>query len=122
MQPTTIVWKVSPHGSVVNNPPPNAGDSDLIIGSGRSPREGNGNPLHILAWEIPEKENRTEEPGGLQFIGSQNWKRLRDLVQFSHSAVSDSLQPHGLQHARLPCPSPIPELAQTHVHGVGDAI
>ena len=30
------------------------------------------------------------------------------LVQFSHSIVSDSLQPHGLQHARLPCPSPSP--------------
>ena len=29
-------------------------------------------------------------------------------VQFSHSVVSDSLQPHGLQHARLPCPSPTP--------------
>ena len=27
-------------------------------------------------------------------------------VQFSCSVVSDSLQPHGLQHARLPCPSP----------------
>ena len=36
--------------------------------------------------------------------------------------MSDSLQPHGLQHARLPCPSPIPEFAQTHVHWVGDAI
>ena len=29
-------------------------------------------------------------------------------VQFSHSAVSNSLQPHGLQHTRLPCPSPTP--------------
>ena len=29
-------------------------------------------------------------------------------VQFSHSVVSDSLQPHGLQHTRLPCPSPTP--------------
>ena len=29
-------------------------------------------------------------------------------VQFSHSVVSDSLQPRGLQHARFPCPSPIP--------------
>ena len=28
--------------------------------------------------------------------------------QFSHSVVSDSLQPHEPQHARLPCPSPIP--------------
>ena len=27
-------------------------------------------------------------------------------IQFSCSVVSDSLQPHGLQHARLPCPSP----------------
>ena len=27
-------------------------------------------------------------------------------VQFSCSVVSDSLQPHGLQHARLPCSSP----------------
>ena len=26
-------------------------------------------------------------------------------VQFSHSVVSDSLQPHGLQHTRPPCPS-----------------
>ena len=29
-------------------------------------------------------------------------------VQFSHSVVSDSLRPHELQHARLPCPSPTP--------------
>ena len=29
--------------------------------------------------------------------------------QFSHSVVSNSLQPHGLQHTRLPCPSPTPE-------------
>ena len=27
---------------------------------------------------------------------------------YVHSVVSDSLQPHGLQHARLPCPSPFP--------------
>ena len=29
-------------------------------------------------------------------------------VQFSHSVMSDSLRPHGLQHTRLPCPSPTP--------------
>ena len=29
-------------------------------------------------------------------------------VQFSHSVVSDSLRPHGLQHTRLSCPSPTP--------------
>ena len=30
------------------------------------------------------------------------------LLLFSRSVISDSLQPHGLQHARLPCPSPFP--------------
>ena len=30
------------------------------------------------------------------------------VLEFSPSVVSDSLQPHGLQHARLPCPSPTP--------------
>ena len=29
---------------------------------------------------------------------------------FSHSVMSDSLQPHGLQHTRPPCPSPSPEV------------
>ena len=29
-------------------------------------------------------------------------------VQFSHSVVSISLQPHELRHSRLPCPSPTP--------------
>ena len=29
-------------------------------------------------------------------------------VHFSHSVVSNSLRPHELQHARLPCPSPTP--------------
>ena len=31
-------------------------------------------------------------------------------VQFSHSAMSDSLQPHETQHARPPCPSPTPRV------------
>ena len=29
-------------------------------------------------------------------------------VEFSRSVMSNSLWPHGLQHARLPCPSPTP--------------
>ena len=35
------------------------------------------------------------------------WNQFNS-VQFSYSVRSDTLQPHGLQHARLPCPSPIP--------------
>ena len=33
---------------------------------------------------------------------------LAPLLLFSRSVVSNSLRPHGLQHARLPCPSPSP--------------
>ena len=33
---------------------------------------------------------------------------FQPVSQFSHSVVSDSLQPLGLQHTRSPCPSPIP--------------
>ena len=36
------------------------------------------------------------------------WKEYQVSVQFSHSDVSDSLRPHGLQHARPPCPLPSP--------------
>ena len=32
------------------------------------------------------------------------------LLLFSCSVVADSLQPHGLQHTRLPCPSPSPRV------------
>ena len=33
---------------------------------------------------------------------------IGDSVQFSHSVMSYSLWPYGLQHSRLPCPSPTP--------------
>ena len=32
------------------------------------------------------------------------------MLLFSRSVMSDSLQPHGLQHARLPCPSLSPRV------------
>ena len=56
-----------PGGSMVKNPPANAGDMESIPGSGRSFGGGNGNLSSILAWEIPW----TEEPGGLQSMESQ---------------------------------------------------
>ena len=42
-----------PGGSVVKNPPDNAGDADLIPGSERSPGEGNGNPLQYSCLGNP---------------------------------------------------------------------
>ena len=61
---------VFPGGAVVKNLPANAGDArdvGSIPGLGRAPEVGNGNPLCILAWEIPW----TEESGGLQSVGLQ---------------------------------------------------
>ena len=45
----------------------NAGDRGSTPGSGRSPGEGNGNPLEYSCQIIPW----AEEPGGLQSMGSQ---------------------------------------------------
>ena len=39
-----------------------------------------------------------------------SFKYLLSPVQFSHSVVSDSLQPHEPQHGRPPCPSPTPRV------------
>ena len=39
--------------------------------------------------------------------GPHHWT-TSPSVQFSRSVMSDSLQPHGLQHTGLPCPSPTP--------------
>ena len=42
-----------PGGSVVKNPPANAGDMGSTLRLGGSPGEGNGNHSSILAWKIP---------------------------------------------------------------------
>ena len=41
-------------------------------------------------------------------LGILNAITLQELVQFSHSVMSDSSWPHELQHVRLPCPSSTP--------------
>ena len=53
--------------SVVKNLPAITGDPDSVSGLGRSPGGGRGNPLQYSPWRIPW----TEEPGGLQSMGSQ---------------------------------------------------
>ena len=46
-----FLLKDSPGGSVVKNPPANIGDMGSILGLGRSPGEGNGNPLQYSLLE-----------------------------------------------------------------------
>ena len=62
-----IIIKCSPGGSAVKNSPDNAGDAGSIPGSGRSPGEGNSNPLQYSCLG----NLMAEEPGGLQSMGSQ---------------------------------------------------
>ena len=67
---TLTVHFILANGLVVKNPPANAGDLGLIPVSGRCSGKRNGNHSSILIWEIPW----TEEPDGLQSMGSQkNW-------------------------------------------------
>ena len=61
--------------------------------------DNTGNSYHIIS--TPMGRNlmvRVSRELGLRKVS----------VQFGCSVVSNSLQPHGLQYARLPCPSPTP--------------
>ena len=81
-----------PIGSIVKNLLASMGDTVSIPGSGRSPAEGNGNPLQCSCLG----NSRTEDPGGLQSMGSQrvrqNWAcmhaQLGKLLNFSTSNSS----------------------------------
>ena len=55
--------------------------------------------VHLRGW--------TE---GLSYIPLCLDTKSNHSVQFSCSVMSESLQPHGLQHARPPCPSPTPRV------------
>ena len=57
----------SPMAQQVENLPGNAGDTSSIPGSGRSPGEGNGNPLQYSCLENP----MDRDPGRLQSMGLQ---------------------------------------------------
>ena len=96
--------------------------------------EGNGNPLQCSCLENPRgggawwaaihgvAQSRTRlkqlsssssyfkmSIWGLDLHLFSDYELLdAESVQFSRSFVSDSLWPHGLQHARPPCPSPTP--------------
>ena len=75
---------------MVKNWPASSGDRgvlSLIPGLGRSPRGGNGSPLQNSCLGIPW----TEEPGGLQSMGSQ---RVRHDLVTEHAIASSSYIPH----------------------------
>ena len=60
-----FLWVFS-GGSVVKNPPANAGDMSSVPGLGRSPGGRHGHPLQYSCWRIPW----TEEAGRVHSTGS----------------------------------------------------
>ena len=84
---TRILQAGFPGGSDDNASACKAGDPGSIPGSGRYPGEGNGNPLRILAWETPGREE-------LQSMGSQSWTQLSDetLTKRKNHLIPQSLQ------------------------------
>ena len=61
------MYPVGLPGGSVKNSPGNAGDISSVLGSGRFPGGGNGNPLQCSCWDNPMDRG----PGRPHFLGSQ---------------------------------------------------
>ena len=100
--PVLLAWKSHGLRSLVGYSPWGRKESDMT------------KRLHFLSLSYKIKQTHIPTP---------ILQRLICLsVQLSHSVVSNSLRPHGLEHTRLLCPLSTPEPTQTHVHRVGDTI
>ena len=77
-------------------------------------KKGRGNPNTSPSPNPKGKGKIGDFRLGLSLILWKNSKvtliHFFSSVQFSYSVLSDSLRPHGLQHSRLPCPSPAPRV------------
>ena len=61
--------------------------------------------MHVM---LPIVDPLLHYPRIIQYFWWEVWYHILWVCMFNHSVVSDSLHPHGLQHARLPCPLPSP--------------
>ena len=106
-----------------------SGQPGMILGLGRSPGEGNGNPLQYSclensidegAWQVTVHGIAKSQTRLSNFTHFHSQNKLHlvsftvfiqfefNSVQFSCSVMSNSLQPHESQYTRPPCPSPTP--------------
>ena len=101
--------------ALVKNPPASSGDVGSISGSGRSPGGGNGNSLQYSCLGNPM------DRGAWQATVHGFTK-----VRFDFSSVAQSCltlcDPMDYSTPGFPVHHQLPELAQTHVHWVGNAI
>ena len=107
-----------PSGSDSEESACNAGDSGSVPELGRSPGGGNSYHFSILAWRIPW----TEEPGGLQSMGSQKLDMTEQVTltrglwwpvsqptthsDFSHTELEGSLWLRPSYLREIPCAAP----------------
>ena len=88
------LWEVS-DGSVVKNPPANAGDGGSLPGSERSPGEGNGNPLRYFCLGNPmDRGSWQAEVHGIL-------KRLHDLSDFPFTFHFHALEKEMATHSSV---------------------
>ena len=95
-------------GTEVKRPPANAGDEGSIPGSGRSPGEGNGNPLQYSGkphgqrslagyspWDRSNNNNKNKTPAILRsnfYLAYEPWFKLHwfKLLDSSDSSYTDA--------------------------------
>ena len=72
-----------------------------------------GKQIKLQIWDTVRENKKTfvpnitvETDSGIKGYDGGAKDGGQSSVQFSHSVMSSSLRPHGLQHARPPCPSP----------------
>ena len=99
---------------MVKNPPANAGDArdeGLILGSGRSPGEGNGNPLqYVLGASLVAQRLKHLPPTQETWVQSLGWEDPLEKEMATHTSICvqkipwaekpGSLQSMGLQRVR----------------------
>ena len=78
-------------------------------------------PNQTCTWPLHRKVQNSHVRNRRRSKWMERYSLFMDLL-FSCSVVSDSLRPHGLQHARPPCPSPSTGACSNSSPWVGDAI
>jgi len=112
----TILLQGFPDSSTGTESACNAGDPGSIPELGRFPGEGKGYPLQYSGLEnskdtiVPGVTKSQTRLSHFHFLLQNPFffiikRYYRLLLSFGLQVVSDHLQPHGLQHAKLPYPS-----------------
>ena len=89
--------------------------STIVWGSYSALGTSPGDPVAVVSTPLTHPLTHPVRPVPLCLTVSPSWQQralikpdLTSSVQSSRSVVSDSVRPHGLRHARPPCPSPTP--------------